>query len=130
MKRTDLDLLALLRKYAIPHQIIFSKIDRILANGKKFAKGGVSGAKITELRSVLEGFKPIVQPDGRTEGPGALGELITCSTGKKASPSDFLGISAARWAILAAAGFDGSLEVRNVPSPSDSAISKAATAPS
>lgn len=63
------------------------------------------------LQTMLEGLRPIVQPDSRvSEGPGALGELITCSAETPLGPGRFLGINAVRWAILTAAGINGSLE--------------------
>lgn len=60
---------------------------------------------------MLQDMRPIVQPDPRiSEGPGALGEILTCSAETTVGPGRMLGIDAVRWAILAAAGIDGSLE--------------------
>lgn len=62
---------------------------------------------------MLQDLRPLVQPDPRlSEGPGALGELITCSAETSIGPGRVLGVDAARWAILSAAGIDGSLEGR------------------
>lgn len=60
---------------------------------------------------MLQDLRPVVQPDPRvSEGPGALGELITCSAETPIGSGRVLGIDAVRWAILSAAGIDGSLE--------------------
>lgn len=81
---------------------------------KKQEKSGISMAKISALQGTLQSLRPIVQPDGRVAGPGALGEILTCSVeglaGAGGKPP--LGISAIRWAILAAAGYDEAYRAR------------------
>ncbi|OJJ40276.1 hypothetical protein ASPWEDRAFT_144785 [Aspergillus wentii DTO 134E9] len=114
MKQQDRDLLSLFRRYAIPHQIILSKVDKVLGKKKKQVKTGASAANVAALRSLLQELKPIVQPiDGRIEGPGALGEILTCSAATPTGPGQALGVSALRWAILSAAGFDANVEVKD-----------------
>ena len=115
LKKIDQDLLTLFRQYAIPHQVIMSKADKALAKTKKKAKTGASVASIAALQKTLQDLKPIIQPDGRLEGPGALGEILTSSTETSVAPGRFLGVSALRWAILSAAGFGGSVEVKSEP---------------
>ena len=101
LKRSDEEILSLFRQNAISHQIILSKVDRIL-----FPKGSPSVARIerhsSDLLATCEGLKAKIQP-GKGDGPEALGEIVTCSaetvfSGKK------LGINNVRWAILAATG--------------------------
>lgn len=121
-KPQDHALLSLLRKSLIPHQIILSKIDKILLpaastgkSHKALAKRGVSAAGIEKLRRVLEELRPVVQPppvvEGeRSEGPGALGEILTCSSDTIVGGGRALGIDGVRWAVCAAAGIGGSVE--------------------
>lgn len=75
-------------------------------------KTGVSTAGVAALQTMLQRLRPVVQPIGRNEGPGALGEIITCSADTVIQPGKALGVSALRWAILSAAGFDGGVEVK------------------
>ncbi|KAJ5898805.1 GTP-binding protein EngB [Penicillium taxi] len=111
IKQNDEDILSLFRRYAIPHQIIMSKADKILARNKKLAKTGVSAAGLQRLQTKIQELKPIVQPDPSvSEGPGALGEILTCSADTPISYDRVLGMDAIRWAVLSAAGIDGSLE--------------------
>ncbi|OQE18301.1 hypothetical protein PENSTE_c018G02908 [Penicillium steckii] len=111
IKQKDADILKLFRRYAIPHQIILSKIDKVLAKKKKQTKTGVSDVSIQRLRGMLQDLKPVIQPDPYvSEGPGALGEILTCSADVEVSPGRALGVDAIRWSILSAAGIDGSLE--------------------
>ncbi|KAJ5259523.1 hypothetical protein N7478_012504 [Penicillium angulare] len=117
IKQQDADILQLCRHNGIPHQIILSKVDKVLSKSKKQLKTGVSTASIQRLAKMLQDMKPLVQPDARiSEGPGSLGELITCSSEVPIGSGQFLGINTVRWAILSAAGIDGSLEsVRPAP---------------
>ncbi|KAL4892687.1 P-loop containing nucleoside triphosphate hydrolase protein [Aspergillus ambiguus] len=122
IKQTDEDILMLFRKYAIPHQVVLSKVDKVLAKKKSQVKSGASPANLAALTSLLQSLRPVVQPVGRSEGPGALGEIVTCSAETPVEPGRALGISAVRWAILSAAGFDGNVEAKPEPvSPASSA---------
>lgn len=71
----------------------------------------MSDVSIQRLRGMLQDLKPVIQPDPYvSEGPGALGEILTCSADVEVSPGRALGVDAIRWSILSAAGIDGSLE--------------------
>lgn len=111
IKQTDADILRLFRHHAIPHQIILSKVDKFLVKKMKHMKTGVTPSNIERLQLLLKGIKPIVQPGpGASEGPGSLGEILTCSAEAEIGNGRALGIDAVRWSILSAAGIDGSLE--------------------
>lgn len=111
IKKKDADILRLFRHHAIPHQIILSKVDKILAKKMKAMKTGVTPAGIERLQLLLHSFKPLVQLDPQAgEGPGSLGEILTCSAEADLGQGRALGIDAVRWSILSAAGMDGSLE--------------------
>jgi GTP-binding protein len=74
-------------------------------------KTGASSIGIQRLQDLLRKLKPQVQPDPSvSDGPGALGEILTCSADTSVGPGRVLGVDAVRWAILSAAGIDGSLE--------------------
>ncbi|PTU18110.1 hypothetical protein P175DRAFT_0444141 [Aspergillus ochraceoroseus IBT 24754] len=129
IKKKDEDILMLFRRYAIPHQIILSKVDKVLVKNRSQMKSGASVAGAAALQRMLEGLRPIIQPDGRTEGPGALGEILTCSSETSIGQGQFLGISAIRWAIISAAGFDGNVEAKT-NAISDSCVSNTSGAAS
>ena len=101
LKRSDEELLSLFRQHAISHQIILSKVDRIL-----FPKGNPSAARLErnlpKLGRICENLKTKVQP-GIRDGPEALGEIVTCSSEVAISGSK-LGTNNVRWAVLAATG--------------------------
>ncbi|KAL4779310.1 P-loop containing nucleoside triphosphate hydrolase protein [Aspergillus varians] len=112
LKRSDAAILSLFRQYAIPHQIILSKVDKLLVKKKTKPTSVPSAEKLAALQTKLKKLRPKVQPDGRLEGPGALGELLTCSAETPLGGGRFLGISSVRWAIASAAGLDGTVEAR------------------
>ena len=101
LKRSDEAILSMFRQNAISHQIILSKVDRVL-----FKKSRPSLASMERILPKLDDIcgqlKGKIQP-GTGDGPEALGEIVTCSAeaslnGKK------LGIGNVRWAVLAATG--------------------------
>ncbi|KAH8701666.1 P-loop containing nucleoside triphosphate hydrolase protein [Talaromyces proteolyticus] len=119
IKDNDQEILSLLRRYGISHQIILSKVDRVLAGRlnkglKLFSRGyEVRSSRLNHLQKMLKKMEPILQPpDSRVDGPGALGEILTCTSAAKVSQEsqNCLGVSNIRWSILKATGFDGSIE--------------------
>ena len=52
------------------------------------------------LNRICEEMKDKIQP-GRSDGPEALGEIITCSSEAKLEGKK-LGVNGVRWAVLAA----------------------------
>ncbi|THC98842.1 hypothetical protein EYZ11_001689 [Aspergillus tanneri] len=125
IKKTDEEILRLFRSYAIPHQIVLSKVDKVLAKKRSKVKSGVSADNVASLQNMLQGLRPVIQPDGHVEGPGALGEILTCSAETMMGRGRALGVSALRWAILSAAGFDANVEVKSEPVSLVSTISTA-----
>jgi len=101
LKRSDEEILSLFRQNAISHQIILSKVDRIL-----FPKSNPSAIRMERNSPVLEyicqDLKSKIQP-GKGDGPEALGEIVTCS-GEATLGGKKIGINNVRWAVLAATG--------------------------
>ena len=117
LKKSDENLLALLRENAISHQVILSKIDRIpLPWPSKNIPTEIKRRRHSDqLRQLLEEIRSKVQP-GNTDRPEALGEIIVCSGEKSIkSGGQKLGINNVRWAVLEATGLSD--KVRRV-SPS------------
>ena len=101
LKRSDEEILSLFRQNAISHQVILSKVDRIL-----FRKSRPSLARMEryspELDRICEQVKGKIQP-GNGDGPEALGEILTCSAEATLNGKKF-GVNNVRWAVLAATG--------------------------
>lgn len=108
IKQTDLKLLRLMREYAISHQVIFSKADKILLRkltGDKTLPEDRLNHNIKLMDNLAREWRKIIQPPG-SQDPVALGELIVCST-QRPSPGKRLGINDLRWAVLNAVGLEG-----------------------
>ena len=106
LKESDKELLSLLRENAISHQIILSKVDRILLPGQKskIPSQDILRKTSAHLLEVFENVRAKVQP-GNSGRPEALGEIIGCSGERTVKPGEQkLGINNVRWAVLAATG--------------------------
>lgn len=103
LKESDLALLQALRENAISHQVVLSKVDRILF-GKKpkpslelLRRNAASlQEKAGSIGSHLDNLD--------VHGPKALGEILACSTTASVERGKFLGINNLRWSVLAATG--------------------------
>ncbi|KAL8640010.1 MAG: hypothetical protein Q9226_008795 [Calogaya cf. arnoldii] len=105
VKRTDESLLHALRENAISHQVVLSKVDRIL-----FPKGR------EPTHQMLQSNAPNLQHTASSirtgldamdvAGPKPLGEILACSTAASLERGKWLGINNLRWAVLAATGLN------------------------
>ena len=103
LKETDEILLHSLRESAISHQVILSKVDRILFEGTRALSEEKFQSNIAELRRICEQVRAKIQPR-KSDGPEALGEIISCSADKRLDRETKLGLDQVRWAVLAATG--------------------------
>ncbi|KAI4156910.1 MAG: hypothetical protein L6R39_000923 [Caloplaca ligustica] len=103
LKQTDEALLQALRENAISHQIVLSKVDRIL-----FPKNRQPSRQLLERNAaILQERAGSIGSHLDTldvSGPKALGEILACSTTASLERGKFLGINNLRWSILAATG--------------------------
>lgn len=105
LKRSDEELLSQFRQNAISHQVILSKVDRILLPGPKFPSEARLERHLAALGKIFEELRKKVQP-GKTDGPEGLGEIISCSAEKSIEGGKKLGMNHVRWAVLAATGLN------------------------
>ncbi|WEW60640.1 hypothetical protein PRK78_006127 [Emydomyces testavorans] len=113
LKTRDHDVLSLLRHFAIPYQLVLTKLDHAVALENQKAK---TKAKARDCHSDLIRFSQTVQDilasaqptNPSVEGPGPLGDVIACSIQGETIKhrKSAIGMNALRWAILLATGFD------------------------
>lgn len=112
-KATDWQLLSALRSKDIPHQVILSKIDKILLEESAPARTALTAKVEPRLQnlddSLLEFQRSLASRHG-DEGI-ALGEIIGCTT-KRNIYGRNLGIDAIRFAILRAAEMEWNKSVK------------------
>ena len=105
LKSSDEVLLTELRRNAVSHQIILSKVDRILMPGPKMPTRFRLHTYTRKLDEIYQNTRAQIQP-GNHDGPEALGEIISCSATRSFQLGRKAGINQVRWAILAATGLD------------------------
>ena len=96
-------MLDLLRQQAVSHQIILSKVDRVLFPGSKNPSELKLQRNSLELHKLYESLRTEIQPR-KFDGPEGLGEIISCSAEKSLEKGKKVGINQVRWAVLAATG--------------------------
>lgn len=115
LKRSDEELLAQFRKNAISHQVILSKVDRILLRGRGTHTESKLERNSANLREIYEQLRKSIQP-GNFDGPEALGEIISCSAEKSLERNKRPGIDQIRWAVLAATGLYDRTRITSITS--------------
>ncbi|KAL8953912.1 MAG: hypothetical protein Q9222_000286 [Ikaeria aurantiellina] len=106
VKPSDEALLQALRENAISHQVIFSKVDRILFHTKTRAPSqSLLQKRATHLQTLFQSLRARLDAMDVT-GPKPLGEILACSTMTLREKVKFAGINNLRWSVLAATGLN------------------------
>lgn len=109
LKSSDVALLRDLASRGISHQVILSKVDKILFPHSRLPSPQRLSANLLQLRSICEEIRLKLQPeDGRMSR--TLGDVLCCSAEKEIQAVGVgrgkLGIDAVRWAVLSGTGLD------------------------
>ncbi|KAL8734674.1 MAG: hypothetical protein Q9166_001330 [cf. Caloplaca sp. 2 TL-2023] len=123
VKRSDQALLQALRESAISHQVVLSKIDRILFPKGRDPSHLILRRNATALQETAESIKAGLDAMD-VVGPKPLGEILACSTMASLERGKALGINNLRWAVLAATGLNAK---RRSPVLSDNHTSQEVT---
>ena len=113
VKRSDESLLQALRENAISHQVVLSKVDRILFPNGRDPTRQMLLRNATALQQTAESIRAGLDAMD-VPGPRPLGEILACSTAASLVTGKWLGINNLRWAVLAATGLD-KIRRRQVP---------------
>ncbi|RAL09674.1 translation initiation/elongation factor MRX8 [Aspergillus homomorphus CBS 101889] len=111
LKRWDIEVLKLLSQYGIPYQIVVAKIDKLLAKQPAQIRTGVTEKGFETVRDVHRQLR--IGARGALQfwkGPPPLGETLTCCSKVERTQGEYIGISALRWAVVKAAGYDANLD--------------------
>ena len=104
VKDTDKQVIQLLQDLKVPFQVVLSKIDRVLLDGKKNPEKDLS-KKSDAVLDAVEMVKQLVQPYGAEDDGCAVGEVIACAS-KNGIGGKTMGIDRLRFAVLRAAGWE------------------------
>ena len=120
-KDLDLEVLAMLAKYMVPHQIVLSKIDTVLfpkPGALRKVKRGLKLDRLEALETMQERVCEAVLESQRKAnsnriqaGTEALKDILGVSAEVKlpSSPGHSLGIDGLRWAVLEATGLSSNV---------------------
>ncbi|CAO1604597.1 hypothetical protein XANCAGTX0491_008142 [Xanthoria calcicola] len=111
VKRSDESLLQALRENAISHQVVLSKVDRILFPKGRDATHQMLLRNATALQQTAGSIRAKLDAMN-VPGPKPLGEILACSTAVSLERGKWLGINNLRWAVLSATGLN---EIRKQP---------------
>ncbi|KAL8765806.1 MAG: hypothetical protein Q9209_007210 [Squamulea sp. 1 TL-2023] len=111
VKRYDEALLQALRESAVSHQVLLSKVDRILFSRGRQPTQQILQRNATALQQTAESIRDRLDAMD-VAGPRPLGEILACSTAASLEKGKWLGINNLRWAVLAATGLN---EIRRRP---------------
>ncbi|KAL8671739.1 MAG: hypothetical protein Q9168_003761 [Polycauliona sp. 1 TL-2023] len=105
VKRSDESLLQALRENAISHQVVLSKVDRLLFPNGRNPTHQMLQRNATTLQQTAQSIRTgLAAMD--VAGPEPLGEILACSTAASLEIGKWLGINNLRWAVLAATGLN------------------------
>lgn len=109
LKASDVTLLQLLSEHGVSHQIILSKVDKLLFPNASPPSPQRLSKNLIHLRNVCEEIQYRLQPEsGRLSR--THGDILCCSAEKEIQGVGVgrgrLGIDALRWAALSACGLD------------------------
>lgn len=104
IKSSDEQLLSLLTRRGIPHQIVLTKVDRLLFPTSRIPSESALKSYLADLSRRMEAIKRVIQLDvGDTSS--VTGELIACSAEKRIDGTK-LGIDSLRHAMLQTVGLE------------------------
>lgn len=116
LKRTDVQLLVHLRKQGIAHQVVLSKVDKILYPDSKFPGPVKVHNGLVKLRERCEAVREQLDQAAAEEGVrGRMGDLMCCSSEKsldEKNKTKRIGIDELRWSILTACGLEKSFDLK------------------
>lgn len=112
LKDSDRQLLAIFKKEEIPHQIVLSKVDKLLfqKRNRKPSEGALN-SRLQVLSQVFDAVRRETATPGE-DLRGAFGEILACSSERPFAQT--LGIEEVRHSMLAAAGLEMNAERKKI----------------
>ena len=109
LKRSDVELLVHLREQGLSHQIVLSKVDKILFPGAKAPGPQALSNRLMRLRGICEGIRERVDAEAAGSGRKLQLDVLCCSAEKNLDERNRhrrLGVDEVRWAVLSACGLE------------------------
>ena len=105
LKKSDLEILVHLRRSGVGHQVVLSKVDKLLWSGSKAPSAGKLELKTGALRKICKEVGSKVDAEAG-DGRSAITDILCCSAEKSLTGHRKIGVDEIRWAVLRACGMD------------------------
>lgn len=108
LKATDIDILTHLRRKGISHQIVLSKVDKLLYSNTKAPGPQRLHNKLLQLRELCASIRQRLD-DETEDSKQTTGDILCCSAERSLDdrqPNRKLGVDEIRWAVLSACGME------------------------
>jgi GTP-binding protein len=102
VRKSDEQILELMRQAGTPHQLVLSKVDKIVYPRAKPPSADALTCNLARLQWIFDEVRGKIRSQG-ARGGGALDDILCCSAEKSLEGGKKLGIDGLRWAILQAA---------------------------
>jgi len=102
VRKSDEQILEIMRQSGTPHQLVLSKVDKIVYPRSIPPSADVLERHLARLRGIFTEVREKMRSQGM-RGGGALDDILCCSS-EKSLGGHKLGIDGLRWAILQATG--------------------------
>lgn len=106
LKNSDISLLVHLRKQGIPHQIVLSKVDKLLYPHAKPPSPQALHKRLVRLRELCENVRQTLN-DAVDDGRDTMDDILCCSAEKtlgELGRNTRIGINEIRWSAMSACG--------------------------
>ena len=107
LKRSDITVLTHLRRKGISHQIVLSKVDKLLYDGNKLPSQPKLKNRTQKLSELCGQIRQRLDSDAG-DGRQSVGDILSCSAEKTLEGRGHrkIGIDEVRWAALSACGME------------------------
>jgi GTP-binding protein len=105
LKQSDMEILMHLRQNGISHQILLSKVDKLLYSGSKPPGPQRLHNKLQSLQQMMHTIRQRLDSEA-SDGRQGIGDILCCSAEKSLTRHRKLGVDEIRWSVLSACGME------------------------
>jgi GTP-binding protein len=105
LKASDIEIIMHLRQKGISHQIVLSKVDKLLFDGSKAPGAQKLNRKLQRLQDMFKRMRQRLYAEAQ-DGRQSVGDLLCCSAEKSIEGHRKLGVDEVRWSVLTTCGME------------------------
>lgn len=107
LKQSDITVFMHLRQQGVSHQIVLSKVDKLLLDGSKMPSPLKLSNRLQKLQDMCANIRRTVDEEAGDGRPG-MADILCCSSEHSLQDSGHrkIGVDEIRWAVLSACGME------------------------